>query len=50
MAEETTKKPFNWEKFQTAIRNKDFSGDEDGIPVLKYVSLKDAEIPVGLGP
>ncbi|HET7293674.1 MAG TPA: Sec-dependent nitrous-oxide reductase, partial [Vicinamibacteria bacterium] len=41
---------FNWEKVQTAIRNKDFAGDEDGIPVLKYESIKDAEVPVGLGP
>ena len=41
---------FNWEKIQTAIRNKDFTGDEDGIPVLKYESIKDAEVPVGLGP
>jgi nitrous-oxide reductase len=41
---------FNFEKVQTAIRNKDFSGDEDGIPVLKYEDIKDAEVPVGLGP
>jgi nitrous-oxide reductase len=41
---------FNFEKIQAAIRNKDFSGDEDGIPVLKYESIKDAEVPVGLGP
>jgi nitrous-oxide reductase len=41
---------FNWEKVQTAMRNKDFVGDEDGIPVLKYESIKDAEVPVGLGP
>lgn len=41
---------FNFEKIQTAIRNKDFSGDEDGIPVLKYESIKDAEVEVGLGP
>jgi nitrous-oxide reductase len=41
---------FNWEKVQTAIRNKDFTGDEDGIPVLKYESIKDAEVAVGLGP
>lgn len=41
---------FNWEKVQTAIRNKDFAGEEDGIPVLKYESIKDAEVPVGLGP
>ena len=41
---------FNWEKVQTAMRNKDFAGDEDGIPVLKYESIKDAEVEVGLGP
>ncbi|HET6374202.1 MAG TPA: nitrous-oxide reductase, partial [Candidatus Polarisedimenticolia bacterium] len=41
---------FNIEKIQTAIRNKDFTGDEDGIPVLKYESIKDAEVEVGLGP
>ena len=34
----------------TAIQNKDFSGDEDGIPVLNYDKIKDAEINVGLGP
>jgi nitrous-oxide reductase len=41
---------FNFEKVQTAIKNKDFTGEEDGIPVLKYESIKDAEVPVGLGP
>ena len=41
---------FNFEKIQTAIRNKDFNGEEDGIPILKYESIKDAEIAVGLGP
>jgi len=41
---------FNFEKIQTAIKNKDFSGEEDGIPVLKYESVKEAEVPVGLGP
>ncbi|MBP7147841.1 MAG: Sec-dependent nitrous-oxide reductase [Acidobacteria bacterium] len=41
---------FNFEKVLTAIRNKDFVGDEDGIPVLKYESIKDAEVTVGLGP
>ncbi len=41
---------FNFEKIQTAIRNKNFTGDEDGIPVLKYEDIKDAEVPVGLGP
>lgn len=41
---------FNFEKVMTAIKNKDFTGEEDGIPVLKYESIKDAEVPVGLGP
>ncbi len=41
---------FNFEKVQTAIRNKDFEGEEDGIPVLKYESIMDAEVEVGLGP
>jgi nitrous-oxide reductase len=41
---------FNFEKIQNAIRNEDFTGDEDGIPVLKYESVKEAEVPVGLGP
>ena len=41
---------FSFEKIQNAIRNRDFAGDEDGIPVLKYESIKDAEVPVGLGP
>ena len=41
---------FNIEKIKTAAQNKDFSGDEDGIPVLKYESIKDAEVNVGLGP
>jgi len=41
---------FNFEKIQNAIKNKDFTGEEDGIPVLKYESVKEAEVPVGLGP
>ena len=41
---------FNFEKIQTAIRNRDFTDDEDTIPVLKYESIKDAEVAVGLGP
>ena len=32
---------FNFEKIQTAIRNKNFTGDEDGIPILKYEDIKD---------
>lgn len=41
---------FNFGKILAAIEKKDFAGDEDGIPVLKYESIKDAEVPVGLGP
>ncbi len=41
---------FNFEKMMTAIQNKDFTGNEDGIPVLNYDKVKDAEVNVGLGP
>lgn len=41
---------FNFEKMLTAIEKKDFTGSEDGIPVLNYDAVKDAEINVGLGP
>jgi nitrous-oxide reductase len=41
---------FNLEKMLTAIQNKDFTGNEDGIPVLNYDNVKDAEVNVGLGP
>jgi nitrous-oxide reductase len=41
---------FNFEKVLAAIQAKDFTGDEDGIPVLRYEAIKEAEVPVGLGP
>jgi len=41
---------FNIEKMLTTIQNKNFTGDEDGVPVLNYDAVKDAEINVGLGP
>jgi nitrous-oxide reductase len=41
---------YHIEKVMTAINNKDFTGDEDGIPVLNYDSVKEAEVNVGLGP
>jgi nitrous-oxide reductase len=41
---------FNIEKLKTAIANKDFVGDEEGIPVVKYESVRDVEVNVGLGP
>ncbi len=40
----------NFEKLMTAIRTKDFSSNEDGIPVVKYESIEDAEVEVGSGP
>jgi nitrous-oxide reductase len=41
---------YHLEKVMTAIDKKDFSGEEDGIPVLNYDSIKEAEVNVGLGP
>ena len=41
---------FSIEKILAAIQNKDFSGDEDGIPVLNYEKVREAEVNVGLGP
>ncbi len=41
---------FNIEKMLTTIQKKDFTGNEDGIPVLNYDAVKDAEVNVGLGP
>jgi nitrous-oxide reductase len=41
---------FRFDKVRAAIAARDFTGEEDGIPVLKYESIKEAEVPVGLGP
>jgi nitrous-oxide reductase len=41
---------FSMEKILAAIQNKDFTGEEDGIPVLNYESVREAEVNVGLGP
>ena len=41
---------FNMEKMQAAIDGQDFEDTIDGIPVLTYASVREAEIPVGLGP
>ena len=41
---------YNMEKIQKAIDEKDFEDTIDGIPVLTYGSVREAEIPVGLGP
>lgn len=41
---------YDIEKIQQAIQSKDFTGDEDGIPVLSYDNTVIMEVPVGLGP
>jgi len=41
---------FNFEKMLKAIQDKNFTGNEDGIPVLNYDAVKEAEVNVGLGP
>jgi nitrous-oxide reductase len=41
---------FSVEKMLKAIQDKNFSGEEDGIPVLNYDAVKEAEVNVGLGP
>ena len=42
---------FSFDKMQAAIQNKDFAGDYDGIPVLKYESVLYGEVKKpGLGP
>src|SRR5688500_342968 len=40
----------NFEKVQKAIAAKDFEAEFRGIPVLKYESVVEGEVPVGLGP
>ena len=41
---------YDIEKIKRAIADKDFEDTVDGIPVLTYTSVREAEIPVGLGP
>lgn len=41
---------FSFAKIQDAITRSAFSGQEDGIPVLKYEDALVLEVPVGLGP
>lgn len=40
----------NFAKIQAAIAQKDFEGEARGIPILKYASVVEGEVPVGLGP
>jgi nitrous-oxide reductase len=41
---------FTIDRILAAAERKDFSGEEDGIPVLNYDAVKEAEVNVGLGP
>ncbi|HEU4647508.1 MAG TPA: Sec-dependent nitrous-oxide reductase [Gemmatimonadales bacterium] len=41
---------FSFKQIQDAIAKKEFTGNEDGIPVIKYESALVMEVPVGLGP
>jgi nitrous-oxide reductase len=41
---------FSFTKIREAIERKSFTGNEDGIPVLKYEDAVLMEVPVGLGP
>ena len=41
---------FNFEKIAAAVQNKTFDGDMRGVPILKYESVVEGEVPVGLGP
>jgi nitrous-oxide reductase len=41
---------YDIEKIKKAIADQDFEETIDGIPVLTYASVREAEIPVGLGP
>ncbi len=41
---------FSVEKAKEAIKNEDFQGEAQGLPVLNYDSVIDKEIEVGLGP
>ncbi len=41
---------FSFDKIQAAIQKQDYSGNEDGIPVLRYEAVREAEVNVGLGP
>jgi nitrous-oxide reductase len=41
---------FNFEKIQAAIAKKDYESEFRGVPVIKYESALEGEVPVGLGP
>jgi nitrous-oxide reductase len=41
---------FDFEKIRAAIEKKDFEGEFRGIPILKFETVLEGEVPVGLGP
>jgi len=41
---------FDFEKIQAAIAKKDYEGEFRGVPVIRYESVLEGEVPVGLGP
>ncbi len=41
---------YEFQRFLDAVQRNDTIGNEDGIPVLRYESVRVAEVPVGLGP
>jgi nitrous-oxide reductase len=41
---------YSFEKFEKAIKNKDFSDEVRGIPVLNYDSVMAGEVEAGIGP
>src|SRR3990172_3643512 len=41
---------YEFERFLQAVQANDTTGNEDGIPVLRFESIRVAEVPVGLGP
>ena len=41
---------YDFQKFLSATAANDTTGNEDGIPVLRFDAIRVAEVPVGLGP
>ena len=41
---------FNFEKLKAAIDNKDFESEMRGVPVIRFESALEGEVPAGLGP
>ncbi|HUG12235.1 MAG TPA: Sec-dependent nitrous-oxide reductase [Opitutaceae bacterium] len=41
---------FDFEKIQVAIANKDFESEFRGVPVIRYDSVLEGSVPIGLGP